>query len=130
MNKSNISIKSHDGKIKTETGQLAVDVYSNEKEIVIIAPIAGVSEEDINLTINEEILVIRGDRQIPILNQNPENKPVTSECFWGPFSRAIVLPEYTEINKIEASFKKNILIITIPKNQQPQSRTIKIQHQE
>lgn len=125
----NSSIKIHpadasDTPIKKEVGQLSLDIYQTEKEIIIVAPIAGVEKEDINITVNEDILVVKGNR--PSASQIPDENYYTKECFWGSFSRAIVLPKEADIKNISASFEKCVLEIRIPKVETENNKIIKI----
>ena len=77
--------------ISKEVGQLSVDIYHKDKEIVILAPRAGVEEADVKISITDDVLVIKGERRSR--EEVPENAYYTRECFWGNFSRSIVLPE-------------------------------------
>ncbi|MEK9153087.1 MAG: Hsp20/alpha crystallin family protein, partial [Patescibacteria group bacterium] len=72
-------------------GQLAVDVFQTETEFCVQAPIAGVEQSDIDIAIENEMLIIRGERKEPIIGK--EKKYFYQECYWGPFSRQIILPE-------------------------------------
>lgn len=110
--------------IKKEVGQLALDIYHTDKEIVILAPIAGVKKEDIHLTITEDILVIRGERTQK--EEVAEENYYTKECFWGPFSRSIVLPLEADTKGISAEFEENVLEIRIPKSDREKSKVIRI----
>ncbi|MCC7432964.1 Hsp20/alpha crystallin family protein [Candidatus Peregrinibacteria bacterium] len=96
-----------------ELGQLSVDVYETNSELIIIAPIAGVRMENINLTVTDDVLTINGHRQLE--HQVKNDDYVIQECFWGEFSRSIVLPDNVDTSKINASFKDGILKISIPK---------------
>ena len=120
MNSSNIKINplskdssKNDGPIEKEYGQLSLDIFHLDKEIVILAPIAGVKEEDITISINDDTLAIRGTRQNKY--DVPEENYYTKECFWGNFSRAIVLPLEADTKNISAKFDHNVLEIHIPK---------------
>lgn len=93
-------------------GQLALDIYRTDNEIVILAPIAGISPEDVTVNMEEEVLTIKGIRKLH--ERVPEETYLTKECFWGDFSRSIVLPNNTDTDKINASFKNGILRIAIP----------------
>lgn len=127
MNDSKIQIHPlphQDLPLKKEVGQLSVDIYYNNSEIVIIAPVAGVNKDDIHLSITEDVLVIRGERKIP--EEVAEDNYYTKECFWGPFSRSIVLPLEADTNKISAQFENNVLIIRIPKSEKERTKIIKI----
>ncbi|MBT7736343.1 Hsp20/alpha crystallin family protein, partial [Candidatus Peregrinibacteria bacterium] len=116
----------HDDKtpLKKEVGQLSVDIYHTDKEIVILAPVAGVTKEDVKLSITEDVLVIRGERD-PVEAVDEENY-YTRECFWGNFQRAIVLPKEADTKNISASFEKNVLEIRIPKAEHEKTKIIKI----
>jgi len=95
-------------------GQLSVDVYEKPKEILIISPIAGVELSEINISLTEDILTIEGQRKLD--NELNEENYLIQECFWGDFSRSIVLPDYADTANITASYKNGILKITVPKN--------------
>jgi len=94
-------------------GQLTIDVYQTENEIVIKSTIAGVKPEDLDVSINNDMVTIRGERK---------NEEIVSsenyyyqECYWGGFSRSVVLPVEILSEKSEASLKNGILTIRLPK---------------
>jgi len=126
-NSTELSIKNNLKQIEQEkeTGQLALDIYQTTKNIVIVAPIAGVKLPDINVNITEDVLTISGKRHLAF--DIPEEDYFTQECFWGDFSRSIVLPTAVDTNKIEATFKDAVLRITIPKTQTNKTKIVKIQ---
>src|SRR6056297_1172736 len=84
--------------IEKEVGQLALDIFRTEKEIIILAPIAGVKPENINLSITNDVLVIKGERESNFFPA--EDDYYTKECFWGKFSRSIVLPLEADTSNI------------------------------
>jgi HSP20 family protein len=94
-------------------GQLAVDVYQTKDKIVIKAPIAGVKPEDIDVAISEDVVTIRGDRKDEFAVE--KDNYYVQECFWGSFSRSVILPTSTVAEKAEASLKDGVLTIQIPK---------------
>ncbi len=110
--------------IKKEVGQLSVDIYYTDTEIVVLAPIAGIKKEDIKLSVTDDVLVIRGERHQK--NEIPDENYYTRECFWGNFQRAIVLPKEADTKDISASFEDNILEIHIPKEEIEKTKIIKI----
>jgi HSP20 family protein len=95
-------------------GQLAVDMYQTEHDIVIKAPIAGVPEKDIDITVQPEQVIIRGERKEEKLVD--EDQYHMHECFWGSFSRMVMLPVEGDPDKARATFKNGILTIKIPKS--------------
>jgi len=105
-------------------GQLALDVYQTEKHIVILAPVAGVKLEDMRIKITDAVLTIKGHRKYEKTVE--EENYFTQECFWGDFSRSIVLPASVDSNKINASFNDGVLKIEIPKIEKVRSKVIKI----
>lgn len=105
-------------------GQLSVDVYYLDSEFVVQAPIAGVSEEDIEINIENQMLTIKGERKQP--EEDEEKNYFYQECYWGPFSRQVMLPEDISAEKAQASFKKGILTIRIPKIKKTKKKKIDI----
>ncbi|HBW74393.1 MAG: Protein containing Heat shock protein Hsp20 protein [Candidatus Magasanikbacteria bacterium GW2011_GWA2_45_39] len=96
-----------------DEGQLAVDVAQNNKELVVMATIAGARPEDISINIFNDLLTIRGKR-----NSEQELKDddyFYRECFWGSFSRTIVLPVDVLTDSARATLKNGVLTIRIPK---------------
>lgn len=94
-------------------GQLAVDCVETLSDIIIRSAIAGVKQEDLDIHVSEDVVTIRGQRH---LDRNPAHSTVHySECFWGAFSRSIVLPCRVKTDEADAVIKNGILTITIPK---------------
>jgi len=117
-----ISQAQYDSEI--EEGQLALDVYQTKDHIIILAPIAGVKLDDMSVTVVDDVLTIKGKRHLEIAVQ--EENYFTQECFWGDFSRSIVLPASVDSNKISAQFKDGVLKIEIPKIEKIRSKVIRI----
>ena len=105
-------------------GELAVDVYQTEGEVVIQSTIAGVSPDDLDINIENDVVMISGTRNNP--NPEEEKNYFYQECYWGPFSRQIILPEEVDINRIEASLKDGIFTLRLPKMERQKVRKIKI----
>lgn len=93
-------------------GQLLLDLYQTENDLILQTPIAGVSAEDLEIEIEGDVLTIKGERK----NPSPEGaKFLIQECYWGKFSRQIILPVEIDPNQIEATFKFGILTIRLPR---------------
>lgn len=107
-----------------QEGQLALDVYQTPSEIIVVAPIAGVKLSDIFVSVTEDILTIKGKRYLEF--DIPEEDYLTEECFWGDFSRSIVLPTSVDSTKITASFKDAVLKISIPRTERTKTKIIRI----
>lgn len=107
-----------------EEGQLSIDVYQDPKSLIIKSTIAGVKPEDIDISINNDMLTIRGKRE---MNEeiNEENY-LYRECYWGSFSRSIILPVEIEADKIDASLENGVLTVILPKAKNAQQISIKV----
>lgn len=95
-----------------EEGRLAIDVFETDKEIIIRSAIAGVKPEDIDVTLHNDMLTIRGMRQAEAVT---EGRALVQECHWGAFSRSVILPAETDADRITAALKDGILTVSLPK---------------
>jgi HSP20 family protein len=120
-----IQLKERGGKERwpEPEGELAVDMYQTEEELVILSAIAGVKPEDLNLYLEGDVLFIEGERKKPV---EEVGDYFLQECYWGKFSRKIVLPVETNPEKISATFKDGILTIRIQKISKERKRKILI----
>jgi len=108
-------------------GQLPIDILENEKEILVITPIAGVDLDKTEIIVTNDVLTIRGERQTDLSDFNFKKRDYyVQECFWGRFSRSVILPANVDSNKIEATQKDHVLYISIPKRSAIQMRIVKI----
>lgn len=109
--------------------QLAVDVYETADKLVILAPLAGVAAADVRIEITDDVVVIEGERTHPLAGTDVDLRrdQLVSECYFGPFSRSIVLPENVDVKLAVAEFKKSVLVITLPKLDNVRTRVIKIE---
>ncbi len=107
-------------------GQLAIDFFQTEQEFIIQSAIAGVKPEELEITVEDEMIIIRGIR--PKLEPDKETSQnyFIQECYWGLFSRKIILPEQVDLSRIISTMKQGILTIKIPKASRERKREIKI----
>jgi len=108
-----------------EEGQLALDAYQTEDDVIVKAPIAGVSPEDIEIAITDEVVTVKGSRRREE-TVNFENY-FTQECYWGSFSRSYLLPVAVDSEKAKAVIKNGILTITVPKQEKTKTRIVKVE---
>ncbi len=99
-----------------QDGELVVDVYETNSDFVVLAAIAGIQIKDLDISLEKDMMIIKGDRCDP--HTHPDKKYFYQECYWGPFSRKIVLPENIDIDKADAQIDKGILTVKIPKNEE------------
>ncbi len=102
-----------------QEGQLAVDVYEREDALVIRALVAGVNPEDLDIAVNGDMLTIRGARQD--CDDVYDDQFYFRECYWGDFSRTVILPVQVQAEKVKAFFKNGVVTIVLPKFSQKTS---------
>ncbi len=105
-------------------GQLTIDVFQTEDDVVIQSTIAGVSDKDLDISVTNDMVSIKGTRM-------PEQKVKSSnyyyqELYWGPFSRSIILPVDVDADSAKASMKNGILTIRLPKLDKIRTKKIRI----
>lgn len=105
-------------------GQLTVDVYQTDDDIVVQSTIAGVDQNDIDISVTSDMVTIKGKRttQEKIRSSNYYYQ----ELFWGPFSRSIILPEDIDSDNAKASMKNGLLTIRLPKLAKTRTKKLKI----
>jgi HSP20 family protein len=102
-------------------GELAIDLYQTDEDLVLQSAIAGVKSENLEIEIEGDMLTIRGVRERPF---EEKGEYFTQECFWGPFSRKVILPIEVDADKAEAQIKNGVLTIRIKKVQKERKKKI------
>lgn len=106
-------------------GQLAVDVYETKEKLVVKARTAGVNKNDLDVSIADNTLSIRGT--LSAGNEEDVENYFVQECYWGEFSRSITLPVPVKEDEIEAVLKDGVLTISFTKVKQDSVKKIQIQ---
>ena len=104
-------------------GQLAVDVYETREKLVVKARTAGVNKNDLDVSIADNTLSIRGTLSA---NEEDVENYFVQECYWGEFSRSIALPVPVKEEEIEAVLKDGVLTISFSKVKQDTVKKIQI----
>lgn len=107
-----------------EEGQLSIDVYQTPSNLVIKSTIAGIKPEDIDISINNDMLTIRGKREMNEIIADDDY--LYRECYWGSFSRSIILPVEIIPEKIEAFLENGVLTVVLPKAKSSKQISIKV----
>ncbi|TXH07994.1 MAG: Hsp20/alpha crystallin family protein [Candidatus Moraniibacteriota bacterium] len=105
-------------------GQLTIDVYQTENDIVIKSTIAGVKPEDLDVSINNDMVTVKGERKNEEIVEN--GNYYYQECYWGSFSRSVLLPVDVIPEKADASLKNGILTIRLPKADTTKTKKIQV----
>lgn len=104
-------------------GQLAVDVYETKERLVVKARTAGVNKNDLDVSISDNQLTIRGT--LSAGEEEVENY-FLQECYWGEFSRTIALPVPVKEEDIEAVLKDGVLTVSFGKVKQETVKKIQV----
>lgn len=106
-------------------GELAIDFYQTPTNFVIESTIAGVDPENIDVNITPESVTIKGKRD-KFSSKSKAGEYLVQECFWGRFSRSIILPQEVDPDKSQATIKNGVLKITLPKANKEKAKKIKV----
>ncbi len=94
-----------------QNGQPAMDMYQKGSYLILQAALAGIEVSDVEISVENDIFRMEGKRENPA---KQADKFFLEECFWGSFSREIILPVEVDASRTEAEIKSGVLIITIP----------------
>ena len=111
-------------KESAEDGQLTVDVYKSKEYIIIKSIIGGVRPEDLDISVTSDMVTIKGKRNN--LDEVNMDDYYYQECFWGNFSRSIILPHDIKTEGVEAIIKNGILTLKLPKIEKNSLTKIKV----
>jgi HSP20 family protein len=105
-------------------GQLTIDMFQTKDNVIIKSTIAGVKPEDIDVTIANDMVTIRGERKRDFEASSEDY--FYQECYWGSFSRSVVLPVDVDIENVGADLKDGILTVTLPKAAKAKAKKIRV----
>ncbi len=105
-------------------GQLNIDMYQTKDNVIIKSTIAGVRPEDMDITVANDMVTIKGARQKE--EKVSEDDYFYQECYWGNFSRSVIVPVDIDSEHIEADLKDGILTIVVPKAAKAKTKKIKV----
>ena len=110
-----------------EEGELAVDLCENKDELILQATIGGVEINELDISITNDMITVRGERKRE--DKDKIEKVYYNECFWGPFSRSLILPQEINADKAKATIKNGLLTIHLPKLMKTKRKTLKIEEE-
>lgn len=115
---------SDDDVFEDAEGQLAIDVYQTQNSFIIESTIAGVNPDDIDVSISPDSVNIKGKREKE--EKVKDQDYLCQECYWGRFSRSVILPEEIDPDRSQAIIKNGLLKITLPKANKKKTKKLKI----
>ena len=111
-----------------EIGELLIDLYQTPDELILESTIAGVEPKDLDISIANDMVIISGKRE------RRERMMIEGfyfqECFWGTFTRSIVLPQEVDADKAKATFKNGMLFIRLPKLERTRIKKLRIETED
>lgn len=107
-----------------EVGELAIDAYETDDEVVIKAPMAGVKPDNLELAITDDTITIKGKRHAE--HEEKKGNYLLQECYWGSFERAYKLPVAVDAEKAKAQLKDGLLTIFLPKASRSKTKVIEV----
>lgn len=107
-----------------EEGELTVDVYQTPDEIIIQSTVAGVKQDELDVTITQDMVTLKGKRQRN--NEINEKDFFYKELYWGTFSRSILLPQEVDSDAAQATLKNGLLTIRLPKLDKAKTQKLRV----
>jgi len=119
-----IEVEDDDDVYDGPDGQLTVDVYQNAEEIIVESAVAGVDPEDLDINVTSDSISIKGIRHRD--KEVKDHDYFYQECYWGRFSRSIILPQEIDPERAAVKFKNGILTIKLPKLNKKKVKKLKV----
>jgi HSP20 family protein len=105
-------------------GTLNIDLYQTKDNVIIKSTIAGVKPDDLDITIANDMVTIKGERKKE--EKISAEDYFYQECYWGAFSRSVILPVDIDSEGVEAEMKDGILTVILPKAAKAKTKKIKV----
>ena len=102
--------------------QLPLDVYTTSEEIVVLASLPGLAPDDVDISIDDDVLTVRAELGAPIENVDY----VFQERPYGTYVRRLTLNVPIEADKVEAAFENGVLTLVLPKAEETKPKVIKV----
>lgn len=111
--------------IRSESeGWLTIDVYQTPAEIVVESAVAGVNPDDLDITATSDSVSIKGERVHE--KEVRDEDYLYQECYWGRFSRSVILPQEVDPEAAVVRFRNGILTIRLPKVTKNKAKKLKV----
>jgi HSP20 family protein len=106
------------------SGEFPIDIYQDKKNLVVKAALPGVKPEELDITIADNILTIKGEHKAE--QETKEDDYPYRERYDGTFSRSVAIPAKVKSEKAEATFEEGVLTLTLPKADEIKPRQVKV----
>ena len=107
-----------------EDWNIAIDVVQKPEEIVVNASLPGVKPEDIDVTIEDNVLTLKAARQAE--HKEEDSRYLIQERSYGSYYRALRLPDTVDVSKVKSTYDNGVLAISLPKAEEKKPKQIKV----
>src|SRR5215471_10805465 len=102
----------------------SVDIYENKDQIVLEAELPGMKQEDFDLSVENNVITLRGERRFEKTDESDNYHRV--ERSYGAFTRSFTLPQSVSSEGATAEYSNGVLRVTLPKREETKSRRIEV----
>ncbi|MGD9014493.1 MAG: Hsp20/alpha crystallin family protein [Candidatus Omnitrophota bacterium] len=102
----------------------AVDIYDNKSNLVIKADLPGMTQKDIDVSVEDDVLRIKGEKKKE--HEEKRDNYFRLERSYGYFERSFALPSNVDATKVKAAYKDGVLELTLPKKEEAKPKQIKV----
>lgn len=102
----------------------ALDVYEDKENLIVKLEVPGMKKEDFEISLNEGVLSISGERRLEKANQKAPG--YLAERFEGRFQRSVTLPKHVQADKVRASYKDGVLAVWLPIAEEARPKQISV----
>jgi HSP20 family protein len=121
---ANFPVRNWEARLSTIAWNPAVDIFENDNEIVIKAELPGMNAEDIEVKLENNILMLKGERRFE--KETKEENYHRVEREYGTFSRTFSLPAAINGETVNAEYKDGVLKVVLPKKEEIKPKPIKV----
>ena len=120
-----MSLPKEEGLMRNESeGWLTIDVYQTPTDIVVESAVAGVDPDTLDITATPDSIAIKGERKRR--KEVKDEDYLYQECYWGKFSRSVILPQEVDPESASVNFKNGILTVRLPKVNRKKARKLRV----
>lgn len=101
-----------------------MDMVDHKDEIVLRADLPGLTEKDVDVTVQDNMLTVKGERKAE--TEETKDDYYYSERTYGAFTRSLTLPTGVDADKVKATFKNGVLEVRLPKAPEAKGRKIDV----
>ncbi len=119
-----LAVRGSDEEVLSGTWMPAVDIRETRDALELTAELPGVDPKDVDVTVENGVLTIHGERKFEKEEEGQTYHRV--ERVYGTFERSFTLPNSVDADKIKATYKNGLLILTVPKREEAKPKPVKI----